>query len=149
MRAWFAIIVIMMMFDTSVHASSKVISEGKAWGFHYRITAENKVFTWKIGDGKKESVIEENEENRNELERFRSAVNESDLQTFSFFLYAVYLLIIGIVALIVYKKVKDNRQTMFTILVLFAMYASYKCFIAFVYLQEALDDAKVYFIVLT
>lgn len=149
-KIWLAMFTIFIMVGgTSVHASPEVLSEGKAWGYHYTVMAESKIFTWQIGNGKKHFYIEENEENRHELDLFRSAVNESDLQTITLFLFAFYLLIIGILAWINYKKGKNNKRHITTILWLFAIFAGYKCFMAIIYLREALDSAKVYFLVLT
>ncbi|KZE67809.1 hypothetical protein AWM68_18760 [Fictibacillus phosphorivorans] len=149
-KKWVAMITfIILVGGTSVHASPEVLSEGKAWGYHYTVMGESKIFTWKIGNGKKQYHIEENEENRHELDRFRSAVNESDLQSITLFLFAFYLLIIGFVAWINYKKGKNNKRHITPILWLFAMFAGYKCFMAFIHLREALDSAKVYFLVLT
>jgi hypothetical protein len=113
------------------------------------ITAENRTFTWEIGYKKSESVIEENKGNERELESFRTAVQDIKTQQIELIIYFVYLVIIIIITRFAYKKVKENKNSIIGIGVLFANYAFYKSFVAFIYLQDAFDEAKCYYAVLT
>jgi hypothetical protein len=130
-------------------SNSKIISEEKAGGFHYTITAENRTLTWEIGDKKSESVIEENKGNERELESFQTAVQDIKTQQIELIIYLVYLVFIIIITRFAYKKVRENKNSMIGIGVLFANYAIFKSFVAFIYLQDAFDEAKFYYAVLT
>jgi hypothetical protein len=148
----FLMLIIFNIFITSfVYAESntKIISEEKAGGFHYSITAKNHAFTWEVGDKKSESVIEENKDNERELESFRTAVQDIKNRQIELIIYVIYLVIIIIFTRLTYKKVKENKKSIIGIGLLFANYAIYKSFVAFIYLQDALDEAKFYYAVLT
>ncbi len=133
----------------SAESITKVISDEKAGGYHYSITAKNRTLTWEIGDKKSESVIEENKDNERELESFRTAVQEIKNQQIELIIYVIYLVIIIIFTQLTYKKVKENKKNIIGIGLLFANYAIYKSFVAFMYLQDAFDEAKFYYAVLT
>jgi hypothetical protein len=155
LKGFFTGFLILMIFNVFIISSasseskSKLISDEKAGGFHYMITAENRTFTWEIGDKKSESVIEENKGNERELESFRTAVQDIKTQQIELIIYFVYLVIIIIITRFAYKKVKENKNSIIVIGVLFANYAIYKSFVAFIYLQDAIDEAKFYYAVLT
>lgn len=155
MKRFFVCFLKLMVFNifiisfVSADSNSKVISEEQAGVFHYTITAENRNLTWKIGDKKSHSVIEENKDNVRNLESFRTAVDDIDSQRIELIIYVAYLIIIIVAVGIVYKKNNVNKKSILAIGILFANYAIYKSFVAVIYLEDALDDAKLYYAVLT
>ncbi|MQR95690.1 hypothetical protein [Fictibacillus phosphorivorans] len=137
------------LLQTYVFASSQIVAEKKAGGFHYRIIADGEILTWSIGDGKKQSELQEGKKNQRELDQFREAVNEMSVQKFSLIIYILYLTFIGIMGYILYKKVAKKREELMAIVTLFAMYAIYKSYMAYEFFVEAQWDAKYYLAVLT
>lgn len=137
------------LLQTYVFASSQTVAEKKAGSFHYSIIADGEFLTWSIGDGKKQSEIQEGKKNQRELDRFREAVNEMSVQKFSLIIYILYLILIGIIGYILYKKCAKKREELMAIVALFAIYAIYKCYRAYEFFVAAQWDAKYYFAVLT
>ncbi|MBH0168500.1 MAG: hypothetical protein ACQET8_11290 [Bacillota bacterium] len=135
--------------QTYVFASSQTVAEKKAGGFHYSIIADGEILTWSIGDGKKQSEIQEGKKNQRGLDQFREAVNEMSVQKFSLIIYILYLIFIGIIGYTLYKRVAKKREELMAIVALFAMYAIYKCYRAYELFVEAQWDAKYYLAVLT
>ncbi len=142
------IVFLFNLSQTCVFASSKVVAENKAGGFYYNIKADGGTLTWSIGDGKKQSELQEDKKNQRELDQFRNAVNEMNVQKISLMIYSLYFLIIGIVGFILYKKVWKKRKELLTIVAMFAVYAVYKCYMAYEFFVEARWDAKHYLAVL-
>lgn len=81
-----------------------MIGEGEAGGYQYTIKKGENALTWKIGYQDQEATIGENEGNRGDLERFRTAVNDLDGHMFGLILSISYLIIVGITSLVFYKK---------------------------------------------
>ncbi|MCM3094352.1 MULTISPECIES: geobacillin-26 family protein [unclassified Cytobacillus] len=133
-----------------VFASSPfVIGEEKAGGYQYTVIKEQNSFTWKIGHQGNISTIVENMDNKEDLEHFRTAVEDVNMDIFEIILSASYFLIVVITTLIFYKKTKQIPKSSGAIIAILAGIAVYYTIENSINLNTALQDAKFYYSMLT
>lgn len=147
----FSMIIIFFAFLVSnVYASSPlVIDKEKAGGYQYTMIKEQTNFTWKIGYRDNLVTLQENKDNTENLEHFRTAVMDISRNIFEMILYASYFLIVVLIALIFYKKNKQIFKRGRAIFVIFAGIALYAAFTTSIELNTTFQDAKFYYSVLT
>lgn len=126
-----------------------VIGEGEAGGYQYTIIKGENAFTWKIGYQDRMVTIDENEGNRDHLERFRTAVNDLGSNRFGLILSISYLIIVGITTLVFYKKTKHIPWVSRLVIACLAGGAVYYAVTSFIGLQAAIEDVGYYYVSLT
>lgn len=138
------------LLPVHIYASSPlVIGEGEAGGYQYTIVKGENALTWKIGYQDQEVTIDENGENRDHLERFRTSVNDLGGRQFGLILSISYLIIVGITTLIFYKKTKHIPRVSGVIIACLALGALYYAITSFIGVQAALEDVGYYYVSLT
>lgn len=130
-------------------SSQFVIGEETAGGYHYTVYKADNKYTWKIGHQDNLSTINENKDNIEALERFRTAVEDINLKIVEISISATYFLIVGISSLIAYKKNKPMPKSTGAIIALLAGIALYYTFINSIDLHRAFQDANYYYLILT
>ncbi len=128
---------------------SGVIGEGKAVGYEYSVIKEENRFIWEIGYKGDMSIIREDVNNENYLERFRLSVNESQMALAKLMISVSYLLFVLIAAFIFYKKYRRMLHGIGLVILVFAGIAVYHVFVSSVDLSSSLHDAKFYYLLLT
>jgi len=93
--------------DEDTQEYSGIIGDEKSLGYAYTVTKEQNKFSWEISYKGDIKVIEESTENKNNLESFKSAVNDSQTEFITLIISLSYLLIVVITTLVLYKK---NRK---------------------------------------
>jgi len=133
-----------------VFASSPfVIGEEKAGGYEYTVIKEQNTFTWKIGHQDNISTLVENKDNNEDLERFRIAVEDINMEIFNIIISASYFLIVVITTLFFYKKKKQIPKGVGAIITIFVGIALYYTIVNSINLNTAFQDAKFYYSMLT
>ena len=133
-----------------VFASSPfVIGEEKAGGYQYTVIKEQNTFTWKIGDRDNTSTFVENKDNNEELESFRIAVEDINMEIYKIIISASYFLIVVVTTLFFYKKNKEIPKGSGAIIAIFAGIALYYTIVNPINLNSAFQDAKSYYLMLT
>ena len=127
---------------------SGVIIVGKAFGYEYTITKEQKRFSWKIGYNGDVSIIEERATNEEDLVNYMNAVNDCKLVLVKLIVSVSYFLIVIITTLIIYKKNRKMLKDGGIIITIFACIAIYIAFKASFDLSSLLQDAKYYYLIL-
>ncbi|MFT8322853.1 MAG: hypothetical protein ABF649_18445 [Bacillus sp. (in: firmicutes)] len=134
--------------DTQEHAGT--ISNNKAIGYEYTITKEQNSFSWKIGYKGDMATIQESMDNKDELQNFMMAVNDSKAIVIELILLLSYFLIVALLSFFLYKK---NRRTFLNggaiVVVVTGSIALYIAFYASFDLSNALQDAKFHYLRLT
>lgn len=131
----------------NVAASSPfVIAEKRAAGYQYTVIKEQNTYTWKIGYQGNISVIQEDENNKEDLEKFMHAVGSSNLEMIKLILSASYFLIVVLTGLILYKKNKKIHKDLALVIVVFASIALYFIMVTSLDLNSSLADAKYYYL---
>lgn len=128
---------------------SGIIGDEQSLGYEYTVLKEQNKFSWKVGYKGDISIIQESDSNREDLENYMNAVNESKLVLAKLILSVLYLLIIIITTLILYKK---NRKMLKDSGVLTTMLSGIAIYIAFkssFELIRLLQDTKHYYLILT
>lgn len=128
---------------------SGVIIDGKAFGYEYTITKEQKKFSWKIGYNGDVSIIEERATNEEDLVNYMNAVNDSTLTLVKLILSLSYFLIVIITTLFLYKKNRKMLKDGGVIITVLAGIAIYIAFKASFDLSGSLGVAKYYYLTLT
>ncbi|MFJ8356083.1 hypothetical protein [Bacillus paramycoides] len=146
----FSTVIIFFTFLVSnVFASSPfVIDKEKAGGYQYTVIKGQNNFTWKIGHRDNLSTFQENKDNTEALEHFRTAVRDIDREIFEIIISASYFLIVVLTALILYKKSKQMLKSGGAIIAILAGIALYAVFSNSIELNTAFQDAKFYYSVL-
>ncbi|WP_139192807.1 geobacillin-26 family protein [Anaerobacillus arseniciselenatis] len=134
-----------------VSASSLVIDEGKARGYHYTVIKEQNEFKWEVGYHNEITIITENENNNNEvLQHFRKAVNEINTKIFQIIVSISYILLVVTITIFFYKRNKELNKGSGAIIVIFAGIGLIYAIVNFIYLNTAFRDAEYYYsIILT
>jgi hypothetical protein len=133
-----------------VFASSPfIIGEEKAGGYQYTVIKEQNTFTWKIGDRDNISTVVENKDNNEELESFRIAVEEINMERYKIIISTSYFIIVVVTTLFIYKKNKQIPKGSGAIISIFAGIALYYTIVNSINLNTAMQDAKFYYLMLT
>jgi hypothetical protein len=133
-----------------VFASSPfVIGVEKAGGYQYTVIKEQNTFTWKIGDRDNISTVVENKDNNEELESFRIAVEEINMERYKIIISTSYFIIVVVTTLFIYKKNKQIPKGSGAIISIFAGIALYYTIVNSINLNTAMQDAKFYYLMLT
>jgi hypothetical protein len=133
-----------------VFASSPfIIGEEKAGGYQYTVIKEQNTFTWKIGDRDNISTVVENKDNNEELESFRIAVEEINMERYKIIISTSYFIIVVVTTLFIYKKNKQIPKGSGAIISIFAGIALYYTIVNSINLNTAFQDAKFYYLMLT
>lgn len=143
-------IILFIVVVPIVFASSPlVIGEEKAGGYQYTVIKEQNTFTWKIGHQDNISTVVENKDNNEDLERFRIAVEDINMEIFKIIIAASYFLIVVITTLFFYKKNKQISKGSGAIIAILAGIAVYYTIVNSINLNTAFQDAKLYYSMLT
>jgi hypothetical protein len=126
-----------------------VIGEKKAGGYQYTVIKEQNTFIWKIGHQDNVSSVVENQDNNEELEHFRIAVEDINMGIFKIIISTSYFLIVVITMLIFYKKNKQIPKSNSAIIAIFAGIALYYTIVHSINLNTAFQDAEFYYSILT
>lgn len=133
-----------------VYASSPfVIGEEEAGGYQYTVIKEQNTFTWKVGHQGNISTIVENQDNYEDLERFRTTVEDINMEITKVTISALYFLIVVITTLIFYKKKRQIPKSSGAIIVIFAVIALHYTIVNSINLNTVFQDAKFYYSILT
>lgn len=132
-----------------IASSPFVIGEEKAGGYQYTVIKDQNSFTWKIGHQGNIFTIVENKDNNEDLEHFRTAVEEIYMEMFGVIISASYFLIVVITTLFFYKKTKQIPKGSGAIIAILAGIAVYYTIENSINLNTALQDAKFYYSMLT
>ncbi|MFD3449905.1 hypothetical protein ACFDTO_35605 [Microbacteriaceae bacterium 4G12] len=135
---------------TNVSASSSfVISKEKAGGYQFTVIKEQDNFIWKIGHQDNLSTIQENKDNTEDLDYFRTTVKNINTKIFEIIVSASYFLIVVVTALILYKKNKQMFKSGGAFIAILAVIALYITFTNSIELNTTFQDAKFYYSRLT
>ncbi|KUP07169.1 hypothetical protein Q75_06485 [Bacillus coahuilensis p1.1.43] len=146
---FFMLIIHFIVVVPIVFASSPfVIGEQKARDYQYTVLKENNSFTWIIGHQDNIVTIVENKDNEEELEHFRTAVEEINTKFLGIIISASYLLIVVFTTVTFYKKTKHIPIGTGAIIALLAGIAIYYTIENSINLNTALQDANFYFSIL-
>ncbi|WNB91153.1 geobacillin-26 family protein [Bacillus sp. NEB1478] len=133
----------------SVSAASKVIAEEKTWGYEYKLIKTQDSFTWKIRQHHITSTISENKDNREDLDRFKSAVDNIHRYYIDILISVVYLIIAVPLVKIFLKKKKVSPRDAKLILFAVVMIVYFYSVSPVVELFSAYEDADYYFFILS
>lgn len=86
--------------------TTSVIQEREVGGYRFTMIEGENLLIWKIGHEGRTSTIYQNKENKEDIDRFYSAMSEAAVQRFTLIASAGYFLIVCIITLIFYKKRK-------------------------------------------
>lgn len=143
------IVFLLALFPMQVNAAtSKVIVEGSAGGFHYKMIKEDRTIFWEIGSEKHEKTFKQNSENKGYVESFREAVSEAEVHRFTLVASAGYFVFVGIIAWILYKKRRNIFWQLRLFIAFLACGALYFAVTNYIEMQAALQDAGYYYGVL-
>ncbi len=118
-------------------------------GFEYIVTRENNINTWIIRHKENHTIIEESAENKDDLQRFMYAVNDSHDGVFRLMIWITYLLIVMVISYYFYQKGKKNSKDYTVIIVIALGIAIYLVFNAFIEFNTAYQSLKHYYFTLT
>lgn len=127
---------------------SGIIGERNVLGYGYIVTKEQNTYTWEIIYKEDRFIINEGNQNKDTLESFRMAVNESESTLVTLTISLVYFLILAITTLIIFKKNKKILKQASPALALLALISIYISSDAFFELTTAYKDVKYYYILL-
>ena len=141
---------LMIVVPNVLASSSIVISGEKAGGYEYTITKEKNKYTWKIGHEENISVVEENKENREELDYYKQVVSDIRVQLIKVFLFASSFLVLAIITMLLHTKNKLRfKSGGATTIALVAIFVLTNTFVTSVDLSFSFDNAKFYYFRLT
>jgi hypothetical protein len=138
-----------LIHTSSVSASSKVIAEEKTWRYEYKLFKTQDSFTWKIRQHHITSTISENKDNREELDRFKSAVDNIHRNFMHILISVVYLIIAIPLVKIFLKRKKVSPRDAKLILFAAVLLVLFYTISPVVELYSAYEDADYYFFVLS
>ncbi|MEH7347514.1 hypothetical protein [Gottfriedia acidiceleris] len=142
-------IVSLVTINFIANKSSEMNFEKKAGGYQYSVNLEQKPYKWKVGHNDSILSIRENKENAKDLEKFRSEVDNIDLQKIKLTLSILYFFI-TLFTLIILKKKKVNVPKAYLIfIILLCGFALYKSFVTYVDLNTSINSAKFYYLLIT
>lgn len=142
------IILFVVVVPNILASSPFVIGEEKAGGYQYTVIKEQNISIWKIGHQDNISTVVENQDNNEELKRFRTAVEDINMEIFKIIIAASYFLIVVITTLIFYKKNKQIPKSYGAIIAIFAGIALYYTIVNSINLNTAFQDAEFYYSIL-
>ncbi|MCM3722918.1 hypothetical protein [Solibacillus isronensis] len=128
---------------------SGIIGDEQSFGYEYTVLKEQNKFSWKVGYKGDISIIQESDSNREDLENYMNAVNESKLVLAKLILSVLYLLIIIITTLILYKKNRKMLKDSGVVTTMLSGIAIYIAFKSSFELIRLLQDTKYYYLILT
>ncbi|WP_078379823.1 geobacillin-26 family protein [Sutcliffiella halmapala] len=128
---------------------SGVISDGDTMGYEYTVTKEQRSFSWKVGYRGDTTIIKESTANKNDLENFRTAVNDSKEVLGKLIISVSYFLIVIITTLTLYKKKRKMLKEVSVVIAVLAGFAFYIAVESSFDLNSSLRDAKHYYLILT
>lgn len=128
---------------------SGIIGDEQSLGYEYTVLKEQNKISWKVGYKGDISIIQESDSNREDLENYMNAVNESKLVLAKLILSVLYLLIIIITTLILYKKNRKMLKDSGVVTTMLSGIAIYIAFKSSFELIRLLQDTKYYYLILT
>ena len=128
---------------------SGIIGTEKALSYEYTVTKENYISTWVIRHKEEHTIIEETIENREDLQRFMYAVNDSHAGLSKLMIWITYLLIVMVISYYFYQKGRKNSKNYAVIIVVAISIAMYLVFNAFIELTTAYQSLKLHYFRLT
>ncbi|MRX73683.1 hypothetical protein GJU40_16190 [Bacillus lacus] len=135
--------------EEDIQEYSGIIGDGKTMGYEYIVTKEENRLSWKVGYKGDMTTIEEKSDNKDELQYFMMAVNNSKLILSKLIISLSYFLIVAFISFFLYKK---NRKIFIdgAIVIVFTSFiAIYIAIDASVDLSIALQDLKLHYLRLT
>ncbi|MBM7836962.1 putative PurR-regulated permease PerM [Alkalihalobacillus xiaoxiensis] len=140
---------VIMLVPTAVASSAFVISEEEARSYQYSVEKQQDTYLWTIGFEDKESILVEDQSNTNNLNAFRIAVGEIDINQTSLIISVVYLLFIASLTLFLFLKNKQVLKKSIIFIVIFSGIGLYDTVENVLDLQRALKVANYYYVLLT
>ena len=128
---------------------SGIIGDGKAMDYEYTVTKEENSFSWKVSYKGDTTTIEESIDNKDELQNFMMAVNDSQLILSKLIISLSYFLIVAVISFLLYKKNRKILKDSAIVVVLASIIALYIAIDASVDLSIVLQEAKLYYLRLT
>ena len=128
---------------------SGIIGDGKAMDYEYTVTKEENTFSWKVGYKGDITTIEESIDNKDELQNFMMAVNDSQVILSKLIISLSYFLIVAVLSFFLYKKNRKILKDSAIVVVLASIIALYIAIDASVDLSIVLQDAKFHYLRLT
>lgn len=118
-------------------------------GYEYTITkGDNQSFSWKISYKGSETVIQESQSNREDLESFMHAVNDVEMVLTELIIWSAYFLLIMIIAIFFYTKNRKNFKEASVTFIVFGMIAIWLSFNAFLDLNKTMQYLKYHYMLL-
>ena len=145
------IVFLLVLIPIQVNAgASKVMEEGSAGGFHYKIVKENRTLLWEISHEKQKNTFQKNKENEEYLASYREAVNEAKSHRLILMASAGYFIVVCITTLMFYKKLNQTPGASGLIIACLLGVSLYYGITSFIDMHYAIRDAEVsYFRLMT
>ena len=117
--------------------------------YEYTVTKDENSFSWKVSYKGDITTIEESIDNKDELQNFMMAVNDSKLILSKLIISLSYFLIVAVISFLLYKKNRKILKDGAIVIVLASIIALYIAIDASVDLSIALQDVKLHYLRLT
>ena len=156
-KKWISIILLCTVFllaacsfgEEETQQYTGIVSKENALGYEYIVTIENDTFTWIVRHQDKLTIMEETVENKDDLQRFSNAVNESNTHVYSLMIWFTVLLIVGVISYQFRQIARKNNKNYTVIIVIALAIAFYLVFNAVLELTTAYQSVKMQYFRLT
>lgn len=126
-----------------------VIGKGEAIGYSYTVTKESSSFSWTIGYKEETKQIQETITNDEVLNRYRTAIHDSEATIVKLLITVGYLVILLVTVIIFYRKKREVLKGNSIIISVLASFALYIAIEAALDLNHSLQMMKQYYAFLT
>ena len=125
------------------------IGYGKTMGYEYTITKEKSSFTWKVGYKGDLTTLKERIDNKEDLQNYMMAINNSESALPKVIISSSYFLIVAVISFLLYKRNKKFLKECAGVIALASIFALYIAIDASFDLSAALKDVKFHYLRLT
>ena len=122
------------------------IGYGKTMGYEYTITKEKSSFSWKIGYKGDLTTIKERIDNKEDLQNYMMAINESESTLSTVIISLSYFLIVAVISFLLYKRNKKLFKECAGVIALASILALYIAIDASFDLSVALKEVKFHYL---
>ncbi|WP_226669745.1 hypothetical protein [Metabacillus litoralis] len=157
MRTYILILLVPLLFILTACSGNEeekqdysgIIGEENVLGYEYIVIKEKDTYTWEIKYKEERYIIKEDTHNKDTLENFRMAVNESELTLVTLSITLGYFLIVAFTLFILMKKNRKLLKQPGPIIALAAFISLYISSDAYFELTTTFQDVKYYYRMLT
>ena len=118
-------------------------------GYEYTITKEKSSFTWKVGYKGDLTTLKERIDNKEDLQNYMMAINNSESALPKVIISSSYFLIVAVISFLLYKRNKKFLKECAGVIALASIFALYIAIDASFDLSAALKDVKFHYLRLT